>query len=134
MRAPFTLLFPVLAGLGAIVAIVAGSDYAVAVPFAVGAVAAAALSLVEAVRGTGWAEAPSPRRWDDRAAGVRAWFHRGRLGREEILQLVDRLDRAGDHPELPVRRSEEVARLVRLPDAQWRAYVNARLDAIEGIA
>ncbi|HTP54586.1 MAG TPA: hypothetical protein VML94_06495 [Thermoplasmata archaeon] len=134
MNAPFGILFPLLAVLGAVVAIVAGADYAVALPFAVGSVALAAIALGEAVRRSEVLRRPGASRTLDRTAGVRAWFHRGTLGREEILMLVDRLDRGADRPDLPIRLSDEVARLVRLPEEQFRAYVNARLDSIEGTA
>jgi hypothetical protein len=134
MNAPFGLLFPVLAVLGAIVAIVAGADYAIALPFAVGAVAVAAFALADSVRRSGGARRPTAGRILDRTAGVRAWFHRGSLGREEILLLVDRLDRGADRPDLPIRPSHETDRLVRLSEEEFRAYVNARLDAIEGMA
>ncbi|MFY9717320.1 MAG: hypothetical protein WAK40_05230 [Thermoplasmata archaeon] len=134
MNAPFGLLFPVLAVLGAIVAIVAGPDYALAIPFAVGAVAAAAIALGESVRRSDRDRRPTTVRSLDRTAGVRAWFHRGTIGREEILLLVDRLDRGADRPDLPIRPSAETLRLVGLSEEEFRAYVNGRLDSIEGTA
>lgn len=135
MKAPFGLLFPVLAGGAALFAIATETHYSIALSAAVVAVIAGAATVGEAAR-----RSPSVRA--SRAAspagpetvGVRSWLRHGRLGRSEIIHLVDRLDRAGDRPELPVRSNEEIAVLVDLPEAEFRAYLNARLDRIEGEA
>jgi hypothetical protein len=132
MKAPFGALFPALAIAAAIVAIVAGPTYAIAAPAAVAAVVAAALTIWETVdRSAPHVRRPArPPVAED--VGVRAWFRGGSFGREEIVLLVDRLERRADHPDLPIRSAKELRRLVRLPDDEFRAYVNTRLDAIEG--
>lgn len=134
MKAPFGVLFPALALGLALVAIAVGANYAVAVPAGAAAVVFAGLTLWDAVRRSD----PSGRRAAARGhpppVGARGWFLHGGVGREELVLLVDRLDRAGDHPDLPVRTPAEVERILRLSDREFRAYVNARLDAIEGIA
>ncbi|MGP8078318.1 MAG: hypothetical protein ACLQD8_06895 [Thermoplasmata archaeon] len=132
MKAPFGALFPAIALVAAAVAIAAETDYRVSVPAAVGAVAAAALTLWDAAHRSPAARAPSPRRPGPGIVGARAWMGRGTLGRTQILLLVDRIDRGTNHPDLPIRPDAEMDRLVRLPDEEFRAYVHARLDAIEG--
>ena len=133
MRAPFGPLLPVLAGAAAAAAIVTGPDYVLSVPLGGLAVVAAGLTLAEAILRarsaprSGAAAGPSP------GPGVaRTWRMRGRLGRQELVLYLDRLDRAGNHPLLPVRPPAEVDRLARLPDEEFRTYVEARLTAIEG--
>jgi hypothetical protein len=135
MKSPFGLLFPTLAGGAALFAIATETHYSVALSAAVIAVIAGGGAVWEAARRSPKARAtrPSPPTGPE-TVGVRSWLGRGRLGRAEIIHLVDRLDRAGDRPQLPVRSTEEVAVLVDLPDAEFRAYLNARLDRIEGDA
>ena len=132
MNAPFGVLFPALAIGAAAVAIVAGSDYAIAVPFAAGGVAAAAVAVLEAGGRLPRRRPTLVRPAESVVAGVRPWFRGGSFGRAAIVEHVDRLDRRGDHPDLPIRSPAEVATIVRLPDDEFRAYVRSRLDAIEG--
>lgn len=63
--------------------------------------------------------------------GVRSWFDGGRYGRVEIVGLLDRLERAAGHSDLPFRSSDEAARIARLPTEQFRRYVDGRLGEIE---
>jgi hypothetical protein len=58
-------------------------------------------------------------------------FRAGRAGREEIVHVLDRIERAGPRPNLPVTTDEEVARLRALSHAEFRAYVRGRLTVIE---
>lgn len=133
MTAPFGALGPALAVVLALVAVVTGPNYAVSVPAAVLAIGAAGFTLYDAVRrsarGRPPGRGPTPR---PELFGARAWLQQGTVGREEIVLLVDRLDRAADRPELPVRTPAEVEEVVHLPDPEFRAWVNGRLDAIEG--
>lgn len=63
---------------------------------------------------------------------LREWFRSGALGREEIVRLLDRIDRMGAHPALPVRTIPEMDRLRRLPSGEFLDLVARRLDEIEG--
>jgi len=128
---PFHWIFVVVAALAAVGSILGRTELGVAVPLAAVAVIAAGVALFDAVR-----RAPSatrtrvtPEREPPR--GVRPLFLEGRTGREEILHLLDRLDRRGAHPELPVRPSAEVRRIVSLPLEEFRRHVASRLDEIE---
>ncbi len=117
----------VLAGL----AVLAGPDYGLVVPFAAAAVAAAAVALVPILLEDRGPLRPADERPRDRPRGIRAWLRSGTVGREEIVLLLDRLDRSGPRPDLPSRPPLEVARLVALPDDDFRAYVARRMDEIE---
>lgn len=114
------------------VAVGAGANLSVAAP-AAGVAVAAAGGLLGAV----WLDrtpalappaAASPPR-DEYL--FRFGFRSGRLGREEIVATLDRIERAGPNPNLPVRTSEEVASVVDLPRADFRAYVRRRVEALE---
>ncbi len=121
-----------IAGAAVGVAVWAGGNLRVAVPVAAIAVAAAGLLFVDA-----WAELggpllearspppPSPR--DD----LRRTFRTGRMGREELVEFLDRLEREGPNPSLPRRRSEEVRELLRLSPREFRGYLAQRLDDLE---
>jgi hypothetical protein len=134
MKAPFGALFPAVAIALAIAAVASEANYGISFPAAVGAVIAASFALWDAARRSARPDVPPARRPEPELVGVRAWIGHGVVGRTEILLLVDRIDRGTDHPDLPIRSDAEVDRLVRLSPEQFRAYVNARLDAIEGVA
>lgn len=65
---------------------------------------------------------------------VRDWIGSANLGREEIVRLLDRLDRMSAHPNLAMRTEEEMDRLRRLPRREFLRVVSDRLDEIEGPA
>jgi hypothetical protein len=120
------------AGAAAAVGIWAGPNYGVAVPAALVAVGLGGLAFWESSRQEGRpVTAPTPA-YDGGPVGVRSWFVEGTLGREEIILLLDRLDREGPNPYLPARPPAELRRLVELPTDTFRKYVQARLDQVEG--
>lgn len=134
MTRPFGLIFPGIAIALAIVAVVTGPDYSASLPAAIGATAAAAVTLADAVhRSAAGRQRPAARPPPD-VVGARAWLGLGSVGRQEIVRYLDRLDRGADHPDLPVRPAEEIRWIAQLPDEEFRAYVNGRLDSIEGPA
>ncbi len=63
---------------------------------------------------------------------LRDWIRSGELGHEEIVRLLDRIDRMGLHPNLSVRSEPEMARLRLLSHARFLELVERRLDEIEG--
>ncbi|HUJ78593.1 MAG TPA: hypothetical protein VLX64_06260 [Thermoplasmata archaeon] len=134
MKGPFGVVPPAIAVVATFVAIDAGPNYSVALPMSVIAVTAALFTAADALARTAHRTPPRSSSRGGRTGGLREWFLRGRIGREQIVLLLDRLDRAGDRPTLPLRSSEEIEGLVRLPDAEFRAFVRRRLDAIEGEA
>lgn len=131
MTQPVSWVWPVLAGGATIVAVAAWAVPAVAVPAAAAAVIAAGQAVAHVVRTT---SVPRVRPggfepWGP--VGVRDMFRAGRLGREDLLLLVDWLERQqGD----PARRTPQPAldRLLGAPPESFRAYLEKRLRRIEG--
>jgi hypothetical protein len=122
------------AAAAAIVGIATGPDLGISVPAALAAVLAGGLAAWDTSRaGPARPVRPVVEPWAAPSVGVRSWFSEGTLGREEIVLLLDRLDREGPNPHLPVRPPVELRRLVEAPLREFRAYVRARLDQIEGI-
>jgi hypothetical protein len=132
MKAPFRWTFPAIAVAALLVAIVVGSNEAVAIPAATLAVAAAALTLWDSVRnrapGPSVAASAEP---SVPVGGSDVWFHEGTMGQESIVLMLDRIDRALFHPGLPVRGSVELARLTGLSRERFLEYVAARLTELE---
>lgn len=125
-------VFLALAAVAAGVGIWAGPNYGVAVPAALVAVALGGLAFWDSSRNEGRpVSGPAPA-YDGSPVGVRSWFVEGSLGREEIVLLLDRLDREGPHPELPARPPADLRRLVELPAGSFREYVRGRLDQLDG--
>jgi hypothetical protein len=129
VRARWYLLGIALAAVG--VAVWADTNLAVAIPAAGLALAVTGLLFVEA-----WVAVrpPAPSRAERPATPrdtFRATFRSGRLGRERLIGELDRLEREGPNPGLPVRDAAEVDRLVRLSPTDFREYLRRRLDALE---
>jgi hypothetical protein len=132
MNFPFGWFLPAVAIVATGVAVWAGDNFSLAIPAAVAALLAAGLLFVDAVLGPGWvARRPEGPFLAGEAGPLRTAFRSGRLGREAIADLLDRLERAGPNPDLPGRRTEETNRLVRLPSGEFRNYVRQRLDDLE---
>lgn len=125
-------LLPGLAVVSTGVAIWADGNFALSVPAASVAVAAAGLFFVHVVPSEP-SRPPRPERPIVREgpARIRSAFRSGRLGREEILNLLDGLERSGPNPNLPGRRIEELAQLRGLSSREFRDYVRERLDDLE---
>jgi len=122
----------VVAAGAAAFAIYVGSDLDVAIPAGVVAVAAAGLLLAGSGRRLAWRRAPAPAMAPPTAAStLRAAFRAGRSGRVTVLAELDRIERNGPHPSLEVRSALEEARIRNLPRAEFRAYVQQRLETIE---
>lgn len=132
MNAPFSWLFPALAAVASGVAIGAGRDLSLAVPAAVVAVAAGALTVVEALARRRAPARPPPAVPANPRATVQEAFRGGGYGRELLVDLVDRIERAGPHPELPGRSIEATRALVALSPDEFRRYLRDRVNALEG--
>jgi hypothetical protein len=132
MTAPFGPFLPALAVAAALAAIWAGPDYGVAVPACLLAVACAGGTLADAVNRRG-ARVDRPRpRMPERSPGIRDLFYGGAIGRAQLVDILDRIDREGDHPELPRRADGELREIARLTPEEFHRYVVRRLDALEG--
>ncbi len=131
MTRPFHWAFVAIAVLATFLSLVGRDDLAVAVPMAGVAVVASGLALWDALRGAPPAtrmRATAPR---ELSLGSRVLFREGRAGREAIILLLDRLDRLGAHPELPIRSASELRRILRLPAVEFRGHLAARLNELE---
>lgn len=127
-----TLVFLcVVAALAAGTSIAVGTNFSVAVPTAAIAVGAGAALLVGIVEQTRW---PSTRRTPARRAApakVRSSFRGGRLGRSELIDLLDSLERTGGGPPPSGRSFEETNRLQALDPQAFREYLDVRISELE---
>jgi len=115
-----------------LLAIVAQAEGASAVPAAAGAVLVAALAIggaaYRAARGPSLRTPPR----SFRPSGVRDWLVTGEMGREDLVLLLDRLERRTLNPTLPARTPREIGAIVRLRPAEFRRYLDRRLEQLEG--
>lgn len=65
------------------------------------------------------------------ASPVRQMFSSGHLGREDLVLLLDRIERTSVHPRLPPRPTQELRLLVALPAEEFRRYLDRRITEIE---
>jgi hypothetical protein len=122
---------PVVAGVATVLAVLAGSNLAIALPAAVVAVLAAALLFARR-----WSDrarppepsAPPPRTDADR---LRLAFRSGRIGREEVVITLNRLERSFLDPELAPPPVDELSRLAALPPEEFLTYVRRTVDRLE---
>ncbi len=132
MNHPFSALAGAIAVVATGVAVWAGANFALAVPAATVAVAAAAFHFVEAAPSVARRERPAGA---PRAPGevdrIRTAFRTGRVGRELIVSLLDHYERTGPNPAFAGRRPEEQARLVRLPGPEFHEYLLRRIEELE---
>jgi hypothetical protein len=56
----------------------------------------------------------------------------GQLGREDLVFLLDRIERTVGRPELPFRRPDEVRTIVTVQEAEFLRYLEWRVAALEG--
>jgi hypothetical protein len=132
MNASFGWFLPAVAVVATVIAVWADDTFSLAIPAAVVALLAAGLLFVDAFLG----REPVARSLEGgsavREAGpLRTAFRSGRLGREVIADVLDRLERSGPNPSLPGRRAEETRHLLRMPSDEFRSYVRQRLDDLE---
>ena len=133
MTRSLVVLLSALAVGATVIAVGAGPDLAIALPAGVTAVLAAALLFVEAgltraaprpVRSSSAGLSPS-------TARLRQALAFGPRGREAILETLDRLERTGPNPSLPLREREESRRIQAMSLPEFREYVRTRLDQLE---
>jgi hypothetical protein len=115
-----------------VIAVAAGTNEAIALPAAGGAVAAAAGLLVGIAEKTRWPAVRTIPLLPADPARVRTSLGAGLVGRPGLIALLDRLERAGGDTTVGVTSADEVKRLRSLSDSQFRAYLDARLRDLEG--
>jgi hypothetical protein len=133
VSAPFTWWWPALAVALTLLAVLAASNYALAVPAAAAAVAFAAIAVGETLLRLRSSHAAAAPIRTTRPSDVRDWLRAGGLGREELVLLLDRLERKASRPDLPARTPKEIGALLGLRPEEFRQYLTARLAALEGM-
>ncbi len=131
MRSAATWALPLVAAVATALAVLAGGNLALALPAAALAVLAAALLFAR-----GWSKRarrpdPLPARPRTDTDRLRLAFHSGRIGREEVVIALNRLERSFLDPGVPPPAVDELTRVAALPPDQFRAYVRAQLDRLE---
>ena len=132
MSRPLAVFLSALAVTATGIAVWAGPNFTIALPAAVVAVIAASLLFVEA--GADRISFPRPGRAapvPSAAGSLRRAFTAGRLGREALVDTLDRLERAGPNPGLPARRLEETGRILRMTEREFREYLRTRIVQLE---
>jgi hypothetical protein len=130
VNAPIAWWGLALAATFTILSVLTSANYAVAVPTAAAAVIVASLTVGDAIvrtsaRGTAAEVRPVLR------SGVREWIAAGELGHEDLLLLLDRLERKILDPTLPARTPQAVGEIVTLTPQAFQEYVAERLEALE---
>ncbi len=131
MNAPFRWTFPGIAGIATLVALLVGANPDIAIAAATVAVASGGLALWDSVRSRTPASGTPRTGYSLPVDMSELWFHTGATSQEAIVLLLDRIDRAVAHPEMPARDRDETARLSRLPRDQFLSYVESRLSELE---
>ncbi len=133
MPRPFAVVLLALAVVATGIAVAAQKNLVFALPAAVAAVAAAGLLFGEA-----WQDfwvSPTPARGPPStpltAMTLPGAFGSRRFDRGVIVDTLDRLERSGPNPDLPVRSPEEMALILRMPEGAFRDYLRARLGQLE---
>jgi len=132
MNIPTIAALCLVAGLAASVAVAAGPNTAVAVPAAGVAVGVAALLLVSVLERTAWPPLRTRTSSRDRSIPIRAAFEEGKLGRRELIQILDSLERTGYGLAPPVLSAEELDHLVARSPEEFRRYLDVRVSELEG--
>jgi len=113
-------------------AVAVGPNLALAVPAGAAAVMlAAALGLYGALASRG--EDRRPVRVPDSRPSLRALqaFAGDRIHREELVLLLDHVERAGPNPRLPSRPRGELAAIASMNAAGFRRYIATRVEQLE---
>jgi hypothetical protein len=131
MNVPTGWVLPAVAAAATAVALLAGHNVTVAVPAAGIAVLAASLLFARAWSARAEGSPAAPQRGHTDTDRLRLSFRSGRIGREEIVVELNRLERAFRDPDLPTPTVAELRQLSRLPTEQFLRYVRDRLDRLE---
>ena len=67
-----------------------------------------------------------------RPSGVRDWLGADEMGREDLVLLLDRLERKTLDPHLPASTPREIGAIVRLRPEEFRRYLDRRIARLEG--
>jgi hypothetical protein len=131
MNTGSTVLLCLVAGVGAGVAVAAGTNVDVIVPAAAGSVAAASLLLLGVIERTRWPSVDADRSASADPGRVRSSLTGGAWGRAELVALLDHLERSERGARTGGTSPEEVARLQALSREEFRGYLGARIGELE---
>jgi hypothetical protein len=132
VTAPFGWWWAALAASLTAAAVATSREYALAVPLATAAVIVAAVAVGDAAGRTAEPRPPFSRVRPVPPSSVRDWLAAGELGREDLVLLLDRLERKSWNPHLPARTPQEIGRVVNLPLDEFHRYLAGRLTRLEG--
>jgi len=121
----------VVAAAAAGTSIAVGSNLSVAVPAAAIAVGATAVLLVGVVEQTRVRAGKAQLAPEIPAAKVRSSFRAGRLGRNDLIELLDSLEWASGEPRPRGASFEERNRLEGLGTDEFREYLDQRISELE---
>jgi hypothetical protein len=134
VRFPRGGVWLLLAAVAVALAVYAGPNQPVATAAVVGGLIALGLFVVSrARRFVADPRAPVVPRPYAASTPFRASLRAGRSGRSEVVVLLDELERRSGASDRPMTPSTEVARLRAMSRAEFRGYVQQRLDAIEAM-
>lgn len=122
----------IVAAVATVVAILARSDPPVEISLAALAVTAAGLTIATSLGPRSPPLPVGPRAVRMPLLSVREALRSGALGREDLVHLLDRLERVSVRPTLPIRSSEEVQAIVRASEQDFLRYLEARVRELEG--
>jgi hypothetical protein len=131
MRPRIGWFLPTIAGIATAVALLAGKNLSVAVPAAAVAVAAAALLILSAWTERARASAPPPTVPPGDADRIRRAFRSGRIGREELVATLHRLELRFIDPGLPPLSVKQLERIVEMSPDEFLRYVRNRIARLE---
>ena len=109
----------------------ASANYGLAVLLAAAAVLFAAVGVADTIQRLVQAETPGVLTRPLPVSPVREWLAAGELGREDVLLLLDRLERLSLTPGLPARTPQEISSIVDLQPKAFQEYVKERLATLE---
>jgi hypothetical protein len=133
MTAPYGWGLVIAAIAATAVAIWAGANLALAIPAAVVAISAATLLIAEvALRAGAGRSTVAPGPASPQPAEVRTALVSGRLGRERLVLLLDTLELRASGVKRGPRPPEEIDRIAKMPAEEFRGYLQARVDGLEG--
>ncbi|MFZ0699869.1 MAG: hypothetical protein WAN74_06765 [Thermoplasmata archaeon] len=114
------------------IAVAAGSNLALAVPAGAAALTFATALGMYSILATR-SEDRRPLRVPDNRPSLRVLraFDGDRIDREEVVLLLDHVERAGPNPALPSRPRAELAAIVSMNPAGFRRYVASRIEQLE---
>lgn len=131
-RRALFVIWVALAAVGALLALFAGTNLALALPAAALAIAAAAAggatALIERVQ---FPERPAPTVASDSLVPLTEAFRSGTIGRQSVLAAIRSLEREMLGAGAPFLTFEREQELLRAKDEEFRAWANERMGALE---